>query len=276
MRWLLPLLLAGCTQSALPMQQGATRIVSTSPCVDAILLAVAEPGQIRAISHYSVQPDATSSPLTLARRFDTVAGTAEEVIAHHPDLVFADAFTPAASRTAYARAGIRTITVGVPATIAESKAQLMEIATAVGAPERGRALSTQIDAAVARATPPDAARPALLIWHGGGLVSGGGTLIDELVRIAGFRNAATDYGISQTTILPLEQVIMHPPQVMLTPPRRAGAGDESRVEALRSRALAHNPGAIQVDFEPRLTFCGGPTIIAALDRLATIRRQVTP
>ncbi len=273
MRWLLPLLLAGCAQPAVPVQRSATRIVSTSPCVDAVLMAVAEPAQIRAISHYSVRAGSTSSPLAFARRFDSVSGTAEEVIARKPDLVFADSFTPAASRAAYARAGIRTITVGVPATIAESKAQLMQIATAVGAPERGRAMAARIDTAVARAAPADAARPALLIWHGGGLVSGTGTLLDEMIRIAGFRNAAADYGVTQTTILPLEQIALHPPRIMLTPPE---SDDGSRVETLRRRALTHSPNTLQADFEPRLTFCGGPTIVAALDRLAAIRRQVTP
>src|SRR3546814_10330346 len=65
------------------------RVVSLNPCVDSILMHVADPGQIAAISHYSHDPKATSIPLGQARRFRATYGTAEEVIALRTDLVIA-------------------------------------------------------------------------------------------------------------------------------------------------------------------------------------------
>ena len=45
---------------------GARRIVSTNPCVDAILMQVADPADIVAISHYSHDPRASSIAIAQA------------------------------------------------------------------------------------------------------------------------------------------------------------------------------------------------------------------
>ena len=65
------------------------RIVSTNPCLDAILVELAPPEWIAAISHYSQDPRSSSMPVARARRFRATNGTAEEVIALKPGLVLA-------------------------------------------------------------------------------------------------------------------------------------------------------------------------------------------
>src|SRR3546814_11450986 len=65
------------------------RIVSLNPCVDAVLMRIADPGQIAAISQYSLDPQATSIPIEQASHFAATSGTAEEVLAKRPDLVIA-------------------------------------------------------------------------------------------------------------------------------------------------------------------------------------------
>ena len=94
---LLALMLAGCTQ---PAARGGGGIVSTNPCADAMLVELVPASRIAAISHYSVQAEASSMPLSVARRFATTAGTAEEVIGLHPDLVVTSSFTPPATLAA--------------------------------------------------------------------------------------------------------------------------------------------------------------------------------
>lgn len=270
----LALLLAGCAPGE---RQRSGGIVSTNPCADAILIELVEPGRIAAISQYSHDSAATSIPLKLARRFAVTAGTAEEVIALAPDLVLASSFTPLASRTAYARAGLRTLTLDSPATIAASKAQIAQVAHAVGAEGRGRALIARIDAAVAAAASPDPLqtdragkdRPAALLFISGDLANGSGTLLDELLTIAGFRDAAADYGLAATGTLPIETIVANPPRVILTPDA------SSRTATLRRRVLARTGAHVtEARFARSLVNCGGPTIIPALARLAQIRRSL--
>lgn len=272
----LPLLLvlASCTATP-PHADGGDglRIVSTNPCSDAILLELAPPGQIAAISLYSQDPGSSSIPPEVARKHRGIAGTAEEVIALSPDIAILSAFDSAATRDALHRSGIRTLALGMPATVAESRAQIREIARAIDAPGRGEALIARIDEAVERGS--SAAHPPLpaLLWHGGGMASGSGTLIDELMTRAGFRNVSAAYGITFTNILPLEPVLLDPPRVMLTPVGGSGGEEESRILALRHRAAAHLTNTSEAAFPENLSYCGGPTIIRAMDRLAEIRRE---
>jgi iron complex transport system substrate-binding protein len=273
-RWPMLLLLAGCSATGTPDARRPT-IVSTNPCADAILMEIAPHDRIAAISHYSQDPGSSSIAPDLARRFRGTAGTAEEVVSLTPDLVIFGSFESAASRRAYAKAGIRSLPIGVPATLAEARAQVMEIAEAIGEPARGRALVARIDAAAAAAAPAAGSAPvSALLWHGGGLASGAGTLDDALMRQAGFRNAAGDYGLKFSGYLPLEQVIAAPPRVMLVPPAIPGSDDESRMRTMRERAFARIGSSTEAAFPEHLSWCAGPVVIPALERLAQIRRKV--
>jgi iron complex transport system substrate-binding protein len=268
MRRLLPLLLllAGCAPAT--EQQGGG-IVSLNPCSDQLLLALVPPGQITAISHYSQAAGATSVPLQVARRFRSTGGTAEEVIALAPDLVVATSYTPPATRAAFARAGLRTLYLDAPTTIAGSKAQVAELAEAVGASGRGAAINARIDRAVADAR-WNGAQVSALLYISGDLANGGGTLLHEMMQLAGLRDAAADYGLAMTGTLPVETILAHPPVVILRPDA------DGRTAAIRRRLLARTGAATrEVTFPRALINCGGPTIPAALARLVTVRRQVT-
>lgn len=262
--------LVGC---AAPPSAGGGGIVSMNPCADAVLVELVPASRIAAISHYSMRADSSSIPLEVAHRFRGNNGTAEEVIGMKPDLVIASSFTPPSTREAFARAGLKVLYVGIPPSIEESTAQVTELAAAVGEPAKGAALNARIDAAVAAAHWQGPPAPALL-WIGGNLVTGGATLLDDLMAHAGFSNQAAHYGLTHTAHLPMEQVIADPPRVMLAPEGSAHDSD-SRAATLRKRAIAETGMRVtQAQFARNLVNCGGPVIPAALARLATIRRSV--
>lgn len=269
MRLILPLLflLAGCAPAGMG---GGGGIVSTNPCADAMLRALVPPSRIAAVSAYSQSPSATSVPLAWARQFRATSGTAEEVLALHPDLILTSSFTAPATRDAYARAGVRTLLLDSPTSIAASEAQVRAVAAAVGAPARGEALVARIEAALSATMPAGKQRPRALLFIAGDLVSGSGTLLDELLRRTGFRDAAADYGLAHTGTLPVETLVARPPDVILSPD-----GADGRTARLRRSVMAHLTSApADADFPRSLVNCGGPTIIAAVRRLADVRRQV--
>ena len=254
---------------AAPLAAAPLRVVSVNPCVDAILVEVAEPRQIAGISHYSQDPRATSMDVAAAARFTATSGTAEEIVALAPDLVLSGSHVAPATSAALRRMGVPIIEIGIAETIAASRAQIRTIAAAVGHPARGEALVARIDAAVAAAHAPGPPLPAL-IWAGGGLVPGSATLADDLLHTSGFRNMSRDYGLQKWDVLPLEKIVASPPRVLLS--TGAAAGDD--------RMLGHpvlRPLAAQVAvrrFPERLLNCGGPTIIAALNQLAAVRKTL--
>jgi iron complex transport system substrate-binding protein len=274
----LGLAVAGCSsqaadraaQRAAPGREALPRVVSINPCVDAVLMQVADPAQIAAISHYSQDERATSIPLEQARRFAATSGTAEEVVALAPDIVIAGSHVAPSTISALHRMNIPLIQIGVPESIDESSAQVRTIAAAIRQPARGEALVARIDDAVRAASASSAAPSGALIWQGGGLVPGDGTLASELLRVTGFRNLSADYGLKQWDVLPLEYMVAKPPQVLLS----VGAHDRSD-RMLGHPVLAGLKQQIAVRRYPeKLLHCGGPTIIDAVGHLAQIRRTL--
>src|SRR3546814_20376725 len=90
------------------------RMVSLNPCIDAILLEVADPSQVLAISQLSHDPRYSWIAPGTARRFKAVSATVEEVAALDPDMVLAGWYLGTATSEALTASGYRNATTGVP------------------------------------------------------------------------------------------------------------------------------------------------------------------
>ncbi|MDP3174894.1 MAG: ABC transporter substrate-binding protein, partial [Phenylobacterium sp.] len=107
------------------------RIVSLNPCLDVILVNVADRAQVAAISHYARDPDG-SNIAHIAQSFPITYESAEEVVALAPDLVLAGRHSSPATRNALRRLGVRAELFGVPETVADSLDQVNAIAALCG------------------------------------------------------------------------------------------------------------------------------------------------
>ena len=255
--------LTACAEPSLPSGTHPT-IVSLNPCTDAVLAEVADPAQVLAVSHYSHDPRASSMPLAVARRFRATGGTVEEVLALDPDVVVAGSFLPPATAQAFDRLGIRVETFGIVPDLAENARQVRRLAALAGHPERGEALLSRIDAALA-AKRHQGRRVRTLLWQAGGIVPGEETLIARLMAHTGLASHSAARGLGQGAYLPLEQVLADPPELVLA------AGGERMLTHPALRAL---PDVRYERLDPTLLFCGGPTVIRAAERLAEIRASV--
>ncbi len=98
---------------------------------------------------------------------------------------------------------------------------------------------------------------------------GGGTLPDDLLTRAGFRNMSATYGLKKWDVLPLEYLIATPPRVLLSV-GAAEVGEDRLTSHPAVRALGQR---IRIaPYPARLMNCGGPTIIAAMARLRQVRK----
>jgi iron complex transport system substrate-binding protein len=245
--------------------------VSINPCIDAVLVRVAQPQQILAISHYSQDPAATTIPLEVANRFRITSGTAEEVVALAPDLVMSGPHVAPSTIFALERMHVRIRKYRVPESVAESEQQIREIAAAVGAPERGEALVSAINAAIEAARPRDERRIAALIWQGGGMVPGKGTLADQLLGLTGYENFSARYGLAKWDVLPLEYLLSQPPELVLS----VGASNTEQDRMLGHPAVRALSTRVAFRLYPfRLMSCAGPSIIDAVGRLAEVHREM--
>jgi len=261
---LLALLLAACAPAAPapPKDPAHPTIVSLNPCLDAILVEIAPPDQVLALSHYSRDLASSSIPAETAARYSVTGGTAEEVIAAQPDLVLASIFLPQPTHAALEQAGLRVETFGSPTSIAESADQVRKVAALAGRADEGEALAARI----AAAPPPPGPPVDALLWQPGEIVAGEQTLVAELLREAGFSSDAARRGLKQADRVSLEAVLADPPGVLLVAGDAAGQRHPLVQDTYKSMVVA--------PFDPSLIYCGGPTILKARARLDEIRARV--
>ncbi|NJM49880.1 MAG: ABC transporter substrate-binding protein [Sphingomonadales bacterium] len=268
--WPLLLALAGCSGQNAIVPGG---IVSNNPCIDAVLSEIAAPGQLSAVSVYSHDPASASAPIAWARRYPPIGTSAEEIIAARPRLLLTGNLASGGTNAALAKAGIVQKSYGVPASVAANLVQIRDMAKAIGREEAGEKLNAKIETALG----PDegagrARRGTAIIWQTGGFVAGKGTLQDELLARAGFTNAAEVYGLDQWSQLPLETLVRNPPDIIFMPMagQGKGQGESQREIALRQKLLRYFPKTKIASFPDRLLFCGGPTIIEAMEVMRSV------
>lgn len=264
-------LVASCAQPQVPsrelhLSRNGLTIVSMNPCTDSILLEVAEPEQVLAISHYSHDPRSSSVPVKKARRFAPTGGTVEEILALDPDIVIAGSFMAPASLQALNALEYRVVLFDSPRELEGSYAQIREIGALVGHEDRAEELIARIEQSLAKNAPETGHSPiAATLWQPGQIVPGKSTLVSELLKRTGFASHSQSRGLGQGDYLPLEQVLADPPELLLV------AGE---TPAQRHSVLAQLDGTQVESFDPVLLYCGGPTIIGVAERLAEIRESL--
>jgi iron complex transport system substrate-binding protein len=262
---LLPLA-GGAAQAAAPR-----RVVSINSCTDGMLLDLGDRSQITALSRYAREAE-NLTIFERAKPFRITRESAEEIIDLRPDLVLSSRHNALATREALRKLNIRIETFGAPATIEESRQQLLKAGKALGHPERGAAMVARVDAAFAAAAPrPGQRRPTALVFQSNGFTAGADTLVGQLLTRVGFENAAGRYGLKQWGNLRLERLLADPPDLLISGQRMDGApvwADRiGKHPALKSIA-----GRMRHDTVPEgLLYCGGAVFIPALARLTAVR-----
>lgn len=245
--------------------------VSLNPCADAILVEVADPEQILAISQFSHDPAASSMGVAAASRFGDTSGSVEEIALLKPDVVLGDDFIGSAKAGALERLGFRIERFKIETDVAVSEAQVLRLAALAGHPGRGEALVARMEAALAKAAPaPGRAPIPTVAWQSSGIVPGEGTLIADLLRRTGFSNFSAARGMRQADLLPLERMLSDPPRLILT----TGSPNAEADRLLRHPALAALRDTRRETLPSELRWCGGPTVIKAAALLAEIREGV--
>lgn len=250
------------------------RVISLNPCLDSVLVHVADRAQVVALSHYARDPQ-QSSIAKIALTYPLTYESAEEVIALRPDVVLTAAHSSPATRAALTRLGIRTELFKVPNSWVENQVQIRRIAQAVGHPDRGQALIARVEAAMASSAPRPGTRPiTALVFQPNGFAAGHGTLVDEMMRRAGFVNVAQRYGLKKWGNVSLERLLDDPPEVLLAGQAAPNAPTFAE-KVLNHPALASISSRMtRAVFPERLLYCGGPGLVDTAAALAAARRQV--
>lgn len=261
---LLPLLLLlGAAPVARP-----GRIVSLNLCADQYLLALADPGQIAALTRFARDPQ-MSAAARAAARLPVSRGAAEDVLALRPDLLIA---TPGRRRETMAQLKGRNIaTLDLPSaeSYADVVVQVRKVAAAVGHPGRGEALIRRMDAQLAALPRAPGRGRVAAYYQRRGFLTGTGTLVDDLMRRVGLTNLATRLGRGKLQRIPLERMALARPDVLIV---------ESATDRIEDQGteMLHHPVLARISrltLPQAWTVCGGPAYVSAASSLS---RQLLP
>lgn len=254
---------------------GARRIVSLNLCTDQLLADLVTRDRIAAVSFLG--PDATvSASAAKLAGLRTIRGSAEEALALDPDLVVAGQYSTPATVAMLERLGRRVVVVPLASDFAGIRSAIMTLAGAVGERARGEALVAELDRALAVVPPPAGRRPTAIAYQVNGLVSGSGSLVDAILRAAGFDNLAAGARLGAGGRLALESLVSAPPDLIVLAHGpddfRSAVADNLRHPAL-SQALLLRPS---MQLAMPYWLCGTPAVGEAVRRLAAMRARMSP
>ncbi len=178
------------------------RIVSLDYCADQYVLKLVPSAYILALS-----PDATSSFSYMreaAADHAQIRPRAENVLALQPDLIVRSYGGGPKAKAFFESAGVPIVQLGYARQLDDIPALTKQIAHELGQEANGADLIADIQARLAKLEGPSGqAAPASLYMTPGGMTSGPGSLIDDMMKRAGFANFETRPGWHT---LPLERL----------------------------------------------------------------------
>lgn len=262
-----------------PLQASAAeqpRIASINLCTDQLLVTLADPEQILGLSPYARDPF-RSWDKDKATAFRLLSGEAEDVLALKPDVVVAGRFTKRATRELLKDKGLKVTEFDPARSLDDVKKQLRQMGALVKHPERAEAEIAKLDSAIAQAHAAVQRKPLrVLAVSRRGWVSGGENLTTSLLSAVGLRNAGGELGLKAGGFASLEAIVTLRPDLLLVTDSTDFAEDEGRAFLLHPALEKFYPASKRLVLPERLTACGGPTMVEALDRLAAEISRVAP
>jgi len=207
---------------ALPALLGAgspRRVVSQTVGTDDLLMALAAPGQIAALSHLSRDP--RYSPLAQAgQRFPSLrTGDAEDILRRRPDLVLVASYTQAETTALLRRAKVELLVVDHFDSLDDLFLNARRIGHALGRETRAEQLVLEWQARVrALAERLKGCAPVRVLAVGFyPFTAGSGTSFQDLCEHAGAVNVAAEAGLKGHAPTPNERILGWKVDVLVAP-----------------------------------------------------------
>lgn len=264
------LVLAGLSACAGNAMAQPERIVSTNVCADQLALLLADPEHIISVS--SLATDAQISNLAVqAKPFATNHARAEEIIELQPDLIIGDVQTGRHANRLAASIGVPVHLVAWPSSIADVEKIILDLGTVLGEQEKAQQVVRTMQARMGPARTPDV---SAMVYEPNGLTTGPGSLSHDVLMRAGLRNIAAGLGGGAYGAVPLERVIMNPPQLLVL-------DDSYASSSSRAQSLLRHPAFLSLGqrtsiyrIPSKLWLCPGPWVADAVVQLARERERV--
>jgi len=234
--------------------RAAERVVSLNLCSDQLLVLLA-PERVAALSPLSRDP-ALSFVAREAASLPIVRPSAEAILRLHPDLVLGARWGAQPVLALLEAEHVPVQRLDLPNDFPGIAAATRALAAILGVPERADPLVQRMRATLAAVAHPGEP-PEAIAWSPRGYTSGPGTLMDAVIRAAGYRNGATGGRLG------LEMLLRQPPDLLIVPENPSYPS--MATDLLDHPALRRIP---RRSLPPALTICAGPFTAEAVSILS--------
>ncbi len=251
----------------------AGRFVSMNLCTDQLLMLLADPEEIISLSYLARRED-VSVMAQQAKRFPANHGQAEEIMRQQPDLVLAGVFPTRATVFMLKRLGFKVAVLPVARDFKTIVQNIRTVANATGHPARGEQLIARFNHRLQRLKQHlPRQKPVAVMYRENSYTTGSSTLADEIIRSAGLTNLSAQFGIEDSSHLPLEKLLMHPVDIIIQGRRRSPDGSVAAAvlqhPAYRYYVAQRKIAAI----DDRLWICGTPFVLDAVNQLRRLHES---
>lgn len=248
------------------------RVVSLNLCTDQLAMMLSAPGQLAAVSAIARDPR-MSAMVEQARAHPVVHGGAEEVYLMRPDLVLAGTHTTRHTISMLQRLGVRVEEFAPATTFDDVRDNIRRLGGLLGREKAAERMLKAFDARLARLRAETGRRPRAALYYANSYSAGARTLAGRILAVAGFANVAGEAGLNTGGTLPLEQLIMLAPELVVTGTRYPGA---SRAEAVLDHPAlrAFRDGRATTPLADADWVCGTPHLLEAVAELRAAREAL--
>ncbi|MEC3859981.1 ABC transporter substrate-binding protein [Mesobacterium sp. TK19101] len=258
------LVFAGAAVLAAPQ-----RVVSLNVCTDQLALLLAAPGQLTSVSLLSRDPR-TSAMVEAARALPTNSGKAEDIVLLDPDLVLAGTFTTRATVSMLERLGYRVEVFAPINSLNDARANIARMGALLGQENRAAEVLAQFDARLAALTDAPSRRPRVALYYALGNTAGRQTLPGDILFHAGMDNIAEARGLPFGGRLPLEELVLDDPDLILI---GRPYGGHSRATELLDHPVLRDSGKLRRIEDGAAWVCELPQLLDAVAEMRAIRQD---
>lgn len=240
------------------------RIVSLDYCADQYVLRFADREDILALSPGADQR--FSFMRSQAAGIRQVRPRTADVLALEPDLIVRS-YGGGPNVTAFMeRAGVRVVQVGFPQTIDEVRDEVLRVGRELGQPETATQVVNEMDKRLEAIARRASDNPEALYMTPGGVTTGPGSLVHELISAAGLANFQSKDGWNP---IPLERLAYERPDLIVA------AFFETQSNGVNNWSATRHPVAQAqlrdlpvASIDGAWTSCGGWFLIEAVETMS--------
>jgi iron complex transport system substrate-binding protein len=259
---------------AQPANAAPQRVVSTFLCTDEYVFRLVPREHIAALSYEALDRHPVVSTISdAAVGIRTIHPSTEAVLALKPDLVVMYANTETHLRANLLRLGVPVLDVPWANSLSDVRAITAMLGQRLDAVAKARALQAEMDRKItaARATAP---RPPVrgILYEPNGYVNSGG-VTDEILQIAGIKEAVPPGGLTRAGTLPVESIVAAAPELLIL-------GGEPRAGSARAYAVLQHPALRALRGRTYIRYavltpllCPGPWSVDSAKTLGNLARK---